>query len=1209
MLRTLLSPTGRLRRSAFWGASLLLAGSFVGLFMGVQALVGRSATLALYPPVVGIAFVLAARRYHDLNRSGGWLLFLAIPILGPIAVGIDLFFRRGTRGENRYGPDPRIRPTDYAVVPDGARAGEKPVVNDITGLNPVTVAQVVAPETVEELREVIRTSQGPLSIGGGRFSMGGQTASPGTLHLDLRRLNQVIRLSPSDRTVRVQAGIRWCDLQRFLDPHDLAVKVMQSYANFTVGGSISVNAHGRYVGLGPLILSVRSILLVLADGSAVEASPKVNAELFYGAVGGYGALGVIAEAELDVVPNATIERVVQRGDLDGYLDLFRTTVRDTGKAVLHNADLYPPDFNRLRAVTWNVSKRPLTVPDRLQSPRASYPVHRYCVWSVSSTPTGKWRRENLLEPLLLRGRRVCRLNYEAGYDVGELEPRSRTRSTFVLQEYFVPIGRFREFVPRMREVLRRHRVNVLNVSVRPSVPDPGSLLAWAREEVLAFVLYYKQGTDAASRSAVPVWTRELIDAALGAGGSYYLPYQVHATPEQFHRAYPRARELFALKKRVDPDYRFRNALWDAYYAPTIEPLSSARGSEFRTVLSTPSGNDAVFRFLQNIFHLNPEDRLQALLLEGCRLHGDDEKVYRYIQEKLPTIKPFLGDFRFALPALGLQKREMARQTLELLGSRRRLNGLVEIGTTGRYVSELRKHVEIAGPITLVNDAPPTNSPVDILERGGLAQIGRFVPLRDYAPLNPADIPDASVDLVTCYIGLHHASPEQVEPFLRSVARVLRPGGLFILRDHDVQDPAMNHLVCLAHTIFNAGTHVSWETNRDERRHFVSALEWVRRIEACGLKADGRRLAQANDPTDNLLMAFEKSGAAGPAPREMPSLKVAVALLLTMFLGSAPAIAQQEPKTPAVQRRAEEQTYLTYPEWFLVFSPAEYATFVKSRPPSEFPFYGHLGQFWSSYGSVREATRKYPYNSEYHLMIQVIGVSTTIEYGMKSTYETLVGRLTEPLRPADPTAEDRFLARFAQDYVDFIRVRPWYEYDFVSELRRLWTETPAWGTGMLRKWERRYALTTELGLKAIYGWMLGKVTQASYGEAGSDTAVVVDRLPPSVGKELPAVKILEKRADGSAVLIVPRYEAFKAHVLDLARRGASISEVAGNRGPILLSVLGPSGSPLPGKILFRQPVLTDPGRERVVLTVPVPILSEVLLNLTQSGVEIEHVFDF
>jgi hypothetical protein len=123
----------------------------------------------------------------------------------------------------------------------------------------------------------------------------------------------------------------------------------------------------------------------------------------------------------------------------------------------------------------------------------------------------------------------------------------------------------------MREIFRRHDVNVVNVSIRHATPDPGSLLAWAGAEKFAFVVWYKQRTDAEGRARVARWTREMADAALASRGSWYLPYQPHATPDQFRRAYPRAAEFFALKRRLDPRNRFRNKLWDRY-----DPAGPAR---------------------------------------------------------------------------------------------------------------------------------------------------------------------------------------------------------------------------------------------------------------------------------------------------------------------------------------------------------------------------------------------------------------------------------------------------------------------------------------------------------------------------------------------------------------------------------------------------------------------------------------------------------
>lgn len=745
------------------------------------------------------------------------------------------------------------------------RAPEHPglVVNDVTRLNPVPVWAVATPTSVDEVREAVRRAEGPISVGGGHFSMGGQTASPGSLHLDMRRLNRILAFQPEQQRLRVQAGVRWCDIQRFVDPHDLAVQVMQTYANFTVGGSLSVNAHGRYVGLGPLILSVRWIAVVLADGQLVEASPEENSELFHGCIGGYGALGAIVEAELVLTRNTRVRREHACMPTRDYARWFRETVRHAPDAVFHNADLYPPHYTQARAVTWRTTTEAATVRDRLQVPRRRYPLQRYFFWAFTETPSGKWRRQRLLDPLIYLKRPVHWRNYEAGYDAGELEPGSRHHATYVLQEYFVPAARLDDFVPRMAGILKRHRVNAVNVSVRHAFADPGSLLAWAPEEVFAFVLYYKQRTRENAKARVAVWTRELIDAALACGGRYYLPYQPHATREQFHRAYPRARELFALKRRLDPEYRWRNVLWDTYYAPELQATMETTGTptvtgDFQTVYGTVHGSDGFYRFLQNVYRLYPEDRFHTLIAELVRQHpGDDEAIYRALQVRLPTIKPFLADLTYALPSLARQKREMTRQTLELLGERRRFDGYLEIGSTGRYLGHLRKALELHGDCVLVNDVAPGHSPVDIVERGGLRQHARYVPLHDYAPLSAEALADASIELATCYIGLHHAPLDRLDDFIGSIVRVLRPGGLFILRDHDVVDEDMRAMASLAHAVFNAGLGTPWEENARELRHFRSIDAWVERLQRHGLIPMGPRLLQAHDPTLNVLLCFRR----------------------------------------------------------------------------------------------------------------------------------------------------------------------------------------------------------------------------------------------------------------------------------------------------------------------------------------------------------------
>ena len=84
---------------------------------------------------------------------------------------------------------------------------------------------------------------------------------------------------------------------------EFAVKAMQSTDVFTVGGSIAVNAHGMDHRAGALMGSIRSLRVMLANGSIVTASREENPELFRHVIGGYGLFGIVTEATLDVVPN------------------------------------------------------------------------------------------------------------------------------------------------------------------------------------------------------------------------------------------------------------------------------------------------------------------------------------------------------------------------------------------------------------------------------------------------------------------------------------------------------------------------------------------------------------------------------------------------------------------------------------------------------------------------------------------------------------------------------------------------------------------------------------------------------------------------------------------------------------------------------------------------------------------------------------------
>lgn len=230
-------------------------------------------------------------------------------------------------------------------------------VTDVAQLEHMPVARIARPVSTEEVAGALHEWKGPVSIGGGRFSMGGQIAAAESLHLDMRSMNRLVALDAPARVVRCQAGMRWRDLLDHLDPHDLSVAIMQSYANFTIGGSVSVNCHGRHVGRGALVHSIRALQLVSADGRVLELDRNREPELFAAVIGGYGGLGVVTEVELDLAVNSALERRMQRVPLENYPDFFAQQVAGDAEVVMHNADGTAP--RQRSSAAFLVATRPM----------------------------------------------------------------------------------------------------------------------------------------------------------------------------------------------------------------------------------------------------------------------------------------------------------------------------------------------------------------------------------------------------------------------------------------------------------------------------------------------------------------------------------------------------------------------------------------------------------------------------------------------------------------------------------------------------------------------------------------------------------------------------------------------------------------------------------------------------------------------------------
>ena len=311
-------------------------------------------------------------------------------------------------------------------------------------------------------------------------------------------------------------------------------------------------------------------------------------------------------------------------------------------------------------------------------------------------------------------------------------------------------------------------------------------------------------------------------------------------------------------------------------------------------------------------------------------------------------------------------------------------------------------------------------------------------------------------------------------------------------------------------------------------------------------------------------------------------------------------------------RNEEQTYLTFPEWYIVYSAEEYATSLVKNPPSKFSYFRSVGQYWKSYCGVYSITRyNYPFNFGYHVVLFVIGGSYSIENITKGIYENTIGRITELISTNSPTQEDIYAQKVASEYGKFIHTIPWYEFPFKDKLKGLWSETDLFGPNFVRKWERKIILSLEYGFKSVYGWIIKGGTKTAYAPEDLEIYAIVKNLSDNILAQNPRVRLVTRIDSEFSIILLPRYEEFTQIVPTLTRQGVQFVEIAGN-DEILISAIAPRDwefKSSDANTLFSMKVLVETNFERVAIGVPIKNLHSVLSSLDSEGKKLEHIYDY
>lgn len=308
---------------------------------------------------------------------------------------------------------------------------------------------------------------------------------------------------------------------------------------------------------------------------------------------------------------------------------------------------------------------------------------------------------------------------------------------------------------------------------------------------------------------------------------------------------------------------------------------------------------------------------------------------------------------------------------------------------------------------------------------------------------------------------------------------------------------------------------------------------------------------------------------------------------------------------SAKQRRESNTYLTYPEWHIVYAYDGLAEVLRTSDEHDFDYGSSVWGFWrSTCALTRVADAHGGAGSDTRLMIYTIGVSFTLEMVLKAAYEETAGRFFASVRGPEKSPQDAVATAMAADYAGFLRQTPWYRYDFERQVDALWAApvTDPW-----RGWERRLALGAEWKAKTLYARVIAAGVAAT-GEAKLTIRSVIGDMDKAALAAIDDVEVIADLPEG-IVIETPRYARFTEILARITLAGGTIREIAGNDDVMVALTLPPGADYVgPGEVIARMP-REGFWFERVLVDTKVTDLARLIAARPPGDPGLEHVYDY
>ncbi|NRD77066.1 FAD-binding oxidoreductase [Bacillus sp. BRMEA1] len=442
-------------------------------------------------------------------------------------------------------------------------------IQDVGRLLPTKIERIEKGKEVEQIVNILKNAKRDglkVSIAGKRHSQGGHTYYPDGVVLDMTSFNRILGIDKKRKTIHVQSGATWDDIQKALAPEGLAVKVMQSQNIFTVGGAISVNVHGRDIKNESLGHSINWFHLLLPNGKIEKVDRKSNPELFKDVLGGYGLFGVILDVELQVTDDEVYKIRTKKVSVDEFPSYVHSLRENPNVKMAYARISVAPKtlMDSMFVVEYHTTKQPLTGNFR-KLKDDQQPFLTYSLLNLSrKTSFGKDLLWYLQERYFLSLDKSLISRNNAMRSESDFLLYKNQKDTDTLQEFFIPIDEYPSYVKDIQAFLKKDDINLLNFTIRYVSKDDSSMLSYAKTDMIALVALFNHGKQKHDVEKSQKSIQKMIDITLKHNGTFYLPYYPYATKKQLLESYPNFDEFVKEKEKYDPNEYMTSLFFERY---------------------------------------------------------------------------------------------------------------------------------------------------------------------------------------------------------------------------------------------------------------------------------------------------------------------------------------------------------------------------------------------------------------------------------------------------------------------------------------------------------------------------------------------------------------------------------------------------------------------------------------------------------------------